>query len=95
MSEDVAACEPGDGLAGTSRGDVARAAAFRARAGLDSLIDVHTHFMPERLLAAVWAYFDAAGPLIGRPWPIVYREDERTRVATLRSFGVQIGRAHV
>src|SRR6202012_4173957 len=38
---------------------------------------------------AVWPSFDAAGPLIGRPWPIVYREDERTRVATLRSFGVR------
>jgi predicted TIM-barrel fold metal-dependent hydrolase len=71
-----------------NRADVARAAAFRARVGVDRLIDVHTHFMPERLLAAVWAYFDAAGPLIGRPWPIVYREDERARVAALRAFGV-------
>jgi len=88
VSGDAAASEPGDGWAEGTRGDVARAAAFRARAGLDSLIDVHTHFMPERLLAAVWAYFDAAGPLIGRPWPIVYREDERARVAALRSFGV-------
>jgi predicted TIM-barrel fold metal-dependent hydrolase len=68
--------------------EVERVAAFRARVGLDSLIDVHTHFMPERLLAAVWAYFDAAGPLIGRPWPIAYREDEQTRVSTLRAFGV-------
>ncbi|HVT66875.1 MAG TPA: amidohydrolase family protein [Trebonia sp.] len=63
-------------------------AAFRARNGLDRLIDVHTHFMPERLLAAVRAYFDAAGPLIGRPWPIVYRQDEQARVAALRAFGV-------
>src|ERR1700733_7763556 len=68
--------------------DIARVAAFRQRAGLDRLIDVHTHFMPERLLAAVRAYFDAAGPLIGRPWPIVYRQDEQARVAALRSFGV-------
>jgi len=68
--------------------EVARVAQFRARVGLDSIIDVHTHFMPERLLAAVRAYFDAAGPLIGRPWPITYREDEQTRVATLRAFGV-------
>jgi predicted TIM-barrel fold metal-dependent hydrolase/ADP-ribose pyrophosphatase YjhB (NUDIX family) len=65
-----------------------RVAEFRARVGLDSIIDVHTHFMPERLLAAVWAYFDAAGPLIGRPWPITYREDEQARVSTLRAFGV-------
>jgi predicted TIM-barrel fold metal-dependent hydrolase len=68
--------------------EAGRVAQFRARLGLDSIIDVHTHFMPERLLAAVWAYFDAAGPLIGRPWPITYREDERTRVSTLRAFGV-------
>ena len=68
--------------------DLARAAAFRARLGIGSLIDVHTHFMPERLLAAVRAYFDAAGPLIGRPWPIAYRQDERARVAVLRAFGV-------
>jgi uncharacterized protein len=88
VSEDVAAGEPEAGWAEIHRGDVARAAAFRARVGLDSLIDVHTHFMPERLLAAVWAYFDAAGPLIGRPWPIVYREGERARVAALRALGV-------
>ncbi|MCW2893981.1 MAG: amidohydrolase 2 [Actinomycetia bacterium] len=88
MSEDLAAGEPEAALAEINRADVARAAAFRERVGLDSLIDVHTHFMPERLLAAVRAYFDAAGPLIGRPWPIVYRQDERARVAALRSFGV-------
>jgi hypothetical protein len=68
--------------------EAVRVAEFRRRAGLDSLIDVHTHFMPERLLAAVWAYFDAAGPLIGRPWPIAYRADEQARVAALRGFGV-------
>jgi uncharacterized protein len=66
----------------------ARVAEFRRRIGLDELIDVHTHFMPERLLAAVWAYFDAAGPLVGRPWPIAYRESEQARVATLRELGV-------
>jgi uncharacterized protein len=86
--EDLAAGEPEAGQAEVNRGDVARAAAFRARLGVERLIDVHTHFMPERLLAAVWAYFDAAGPLIGRPWPIAYRADERARVAALRSFGV-------
>jgi uncharacterized protein len=57
--------------------------------GLPGLIDVHTHFMPDRVLAKVWAYFDAAGPLVGRPWPITYRADEQQRLATLRSFGVR------
>lgn len=52
------------------------------------MIDVHTHFMPERVLAKVRDYFDAAGPLLGRSWPIVYRGDEADRLARLRSFGV-------
>ncbi len=69
--------------------EVERVAAFRDRAGLDALIDVHTHFMPPRLMAAVWSYFDAAGPLVGRPWPITYRDGEQERVAALRAFGVR------
>jgi uncharacterized protein len=74
---------------GTVDAEVGRVAAFRDRAGLAALVDVHTHFMPERLLAAVWAYFDAAGPLVGREWPIAYREDEQSRLAALRAFGVR------
>jgi len=69
--------------------EAARVSGFRDRAGLVALVDMHTHFMPERLLAAVWAYFDAAGPLIGREWPITYREDEQSRLAALRAFGVR------
>ncbi|MFJ4846781.1 MULTISPECIES: amidohydrolase family protein [unclassified Streptomyces] len=57
--------------------------------GLPGIVDVHTHFMPERVLDKVWAYFDGVGPLTGRPWPIAYREDEEERVAALRSFGVR------
>jgi predicted TIM-barrel fold metal-dependent hydrolase len=52
-------------------------------------VDVHTHFMPGRLLDAVWAYFDEAGPLIGRPWPIRYRAHEERRLQVLRGFGVR------
>ena len=47
-----------------------RVTAFWRDLGLPGLVDVHTHFMPERVLAKVQAYFNAAGPLIGRPWPI-------------------------
>jgi uncharacterized protein len=65
-----------------------RVAEFRRELGLESLIDVHTHFMPKRVLDKVWAYFDAAGPMIGRRWPITYRADEDERVALLRGFGV-------
>jgi predicted TIM-barrel fold metal-dependent hydrolase len=57
--------------------------------GLPGLIDLHTHFMPDRLLAKIRAYFDAAGPLIGREWPIAYRQDEPERLALLRGFGVR------
>jgi hypothetical protein len=53
------------------------------------LFDVHTHFLPPRLLRRIWAYFDEAGPLIGRPWPILYRGSDEERVALLRSFGVR------
>ncbi|WP_051840151.1 amidohydrolase family protein [Streptomyces sp. NRRL F-5126] len=63
--------------------------AFRERAGLPGLIDVHTHFMPDRVLRKVWAYFDSAGPLVGRVWPITYRQEEDERVALLRGFGVR------
>lgn len=56
--------------------------------GIPSLIDVHTHFMPDSVLRKVWAYFDSAGPLTGTAWPIAYRSDQEDRVATLRSFGV-------
>jgi len=57
--------------------------------GLPGLVDVHTHFMPPRLLEAVWAYFDAAGPLIGRRWPIAYRLAEDERLDRLRAMGVR------
>jgi uncharacterized protein len=79
---DQAAVHP----AAAEQAEVAR---FRAEAGLRALIDVHTHFMPDNVLAKVWAYFDAAGPLIGRTWPIAYRTHEDRRLATLRSFGVR------
>jgi predicted TIM-barrel fold metal-dependent hydrolase len=57
--------------------------------GIPGVVDVHTHFMPANVLAKVWAYFDAAGPLLGRAWPVAYREDEEVRVARLRAYGVQ------
>ncbi|MBL1289195.1 amidohydrolase [Streptomyces sp. For3] len=67
------------------REDVVR---FWQGLGLPGIIDVHTHFMPERVLSKVWAYFDSAGPLTGLEWPITYRRDEDERLALLRSFGV-------
>lgn len=57
--------------------------------GLPGLVDVHTHFMPKPVMDKVWKYFDSAGPLVGRPWPIAYRADESRRVELLREFGVR------
>jgi uncharacterized protein len=57
--------------------------------GLPGLADVHTHFLPARMLRRVWAYFDQAGPLVGRPWPIRYRWSDAERVAHLDRLGVR------
>jgi hypothetical protein len=62
---------------------------FAADLGLPGLFDVHTHFLPPRVVAKVRAQFDSAGPLIGRPWPLHYRADDDQLVATLRSLGVR------
>jgi uncharacterized protein len=58
--------------------------------GLPGLADVHTHFLPERMQRRVWAHFDEAGPLIGRPWPIRYRGTETERVTELGALGVRV-----
>ncbi|WP_435284751.1 amidohydrolase family protein [Streptomyces koelreuteriae] len=63
---------------------------FWSRLGLPGLVDVHTHFMPERVLRKVWEYFDGLGPLTGgMEWPIAYREEEAERARILREFGVR------
>jgi hypothetical protein len=61
---------------------------FWAALGLPGVIDVHVHAMPDRLQDAVWAYFDAAGPLLGTEWPIRYRHDLAERTRRLRAIGV-------
>ncbi|MDQ8705905.1 amidohydrolase family protein [Streptomyces sp. LHD-70] len=75
------------GTTGSGERDEVRA--FWHRLGVPGLVDVHTHFMPERVLRKVWAYFDSAGPLTGMEWPIAYRRDEEERLAVLREFGVR------
>lgn len=61
--------------------------AWWQRLGLPGLVDIHTHFMPQRLLDAVWRYFD--GDHYGAPWPVHYRLPQDERVALLQSFGVR------
>jgi uncharacterized protein len=58
--------------------------------GLPGLADVHTHFLPDRMQRRVWAHFDEAGPLIGRPWPIRYKAPADERVERLRRLGVRM-----
>ncbi len=69
--------------------DDATVPAFWQALGLPGLIDLHVHLMPERVLAKVRDYFDSAGPLLGREWPIRYRGDDAERLATLRALGVR------
>jgi len=63
--------------------------AWWQRLGLPGLVDIHTHFLPERMMRRVWTHFDEAGPLIGRTWPIEYRWDQDRRLAHLRRLGVR------
>ncbi len=64
--------------------------AFCRALGVPGLADIHTHFLPPRMLRRVWEYFDAAGPLVGVSWPIQYKWTDAERVAHLRSMGVQL-----
>ncbi|PXY32567.1 amidohydrolase family protein [Prauserella muralis] len=63
--------------------------AWARELGLPGLVDIHVHFLPERVMAKVWAYFDNAGEHYGTPWPVHYRLPEPERLAALRSFGVR------
>lgn len=63
--------------------------AWVASTGVDGLVDLHVHFLPDRMLQKVWAYFDQAREHYGRAWPVHYREPEETRLALLRGFGVR------
>lgn len=63
--------------------------AWWASLGLPGLADIHVHFLPDNIQRAVWAQFDSAGPKIGRPWPIRYRDSVEQRVQTLRELGVR------
>ncbi|EIE97774.1 amidohydrolase family protein [Saccharomonospora glauca] len=57
--------------------------------GLPGLVDVHVHFLPERVLRKVWAYFDNAEEHYGMRWPVYYRLPQTERLAVLRSLGVR------
>lgn len=60
-------------------------AGFVRSLGVPGIVDIHVHGLPDRLQQAVWRFFDA---LDSPPWPITYRDDEDTRLATLAELGV-------
>ncbi|MGH3495957.1 MAG: amidohydrolase family protein [Nocardioidaceae bacterium] len=57
--------------------------------GIPGLVDAHVHFLPSSIMSRVWEHFAAAGPLIGRPWPVTYQGTDDERVARLRDLGVR------
>lgn len=64
--------------------------AFSEALGIPGPVDIHTHFMPDRLLQAVWRWFDTVRADDGTPaWPVHYRTDEASRLARLRTMGVR------
>ncbi|MPY99605.1 MAG: amidohydrolase family protein [Actinophytocola sp.] len=56
--------------------------------GLPGLVDIHVHFLPDRVMRKVWAYFDDASRHYGVQWPVAYRLPESERIDVLRSLGV-------
>ncbi|MGW4470270.1 amidohydrolase family protein [Nonomuraea sp. NPDC004354] len=57
--------------------------------GLPGLIDLHVHFLPERMERRVWHHFDHGGPLMGDGWQIRYRQPVGERVDLLTAMGVR------
>jgi predicted TIM-barrel fold metal-dependent hydrolase len=58
--------------------------------GLPGLIDVHVHFLPERVQAKVWKFFEDAEAHYGTHWPIAYAlPDLDERLVILERLGVR------
>jgi uncharacterized protein len=57
--------------------------------GLPGLVDVHVHFLPERVQAKVWQYFAAAEAHYGAAWPVAYPLPDEERLAVLDRLGVR------
>ena len=72
----------------TARADAAVPGFWQAL-GLPGLVDIHVHFLPPRVLAAVWRYFDQAPAHYGTRWPITYRLPDEARIGLLRELGVR------
>jgi predicted TIM-barrel fold metal-dependent hydrolase len=57
--------------------------------GLPGLVDVHVHFLPARVQAKVWRFFQDAEAHYGTHWPIAYALPDDERLAILERLGVR------
>jgi predicted TIM-barrel fold metal-dependent hydrolase len=58
--------------------------------GLPGLFDAHVHFLPPRVQAKVWRFFEEAQAHYGTHWPIAYAlPDDDARLAILEQLGVR------
>jgi predicted TIM-barrel fold metal-dependent hydrolase len=56
--------------------------------GLPGLVDCHVHFLPPRVQAKVWHYFEDAEAHYGAHWPVAYAiPDDDERLAVLDRLG--------
>ncbi|MEQ3551437.1 amidohydrolase family protein [Pseudonocardia nematodicida] len=69
-------------------GDDADVPRWTADLDLPGLVDAHVHFLPQRMLDKVWAYFDDAETHYGVAWPVHYRLPQDERYAILERLGV-------
>ena len=66
--------------------DDADVVAWTTALGLDGLIDLRVHFLPEQVMAKVWAFFDQAAEYYGTPWAVRYRQMGWFGVAEIAVF---------
>jgi predicted TIM-barrel fold metal-dependent hydrolase len=57
--------------------------------GLPGLVDVHVHFLPDRVQAKVWQFFEDAHQHYGTAWPVQYALPVDDRLAVLDALGVR------
>jgi predicted TIM-barrel fold metal-dependent hydrolase len=57
--------------------------------GLPGLVDVHVHFLPDRVQAKVWKFFEDAETHYGASWPVQYPVPVEERLAILDRLGVR------
>ena len=89
MSEQTQSSGPPEAVQSSGTLSSSRTSRLISRLGIPGCFDLHTHFLPPRVMAKVRAQFDAAGPLIGRPWPLHYRDTDEALVEVLRGLGVR------